>query len=139
MVYNIILDLETLWCIAKAKAMLFEIMPTTTRTTRLHRYQSLRSTGRRRRIFDKVFKEYKTILGGLTRKLLYRMAVILDAAIALNLVTGVKRQCLIEKQALDIYHTFLHGVSKMVKDFRNFDRVDQLECTEEVLPGVLHR
>ena len=61
------------------------------------------------------------------------MAVILDAAIALNLVTGVKRQCLIEKQALDIYHAFLHDVSKMVKDLRNFDRVDQLEWTEEVL------
>ena len=105
-------------------------MPT---TTRLHRYQSLHSTGRRRKMFDKVFKEYKSILGGRTKELLYRMAVILDAAIALNRVIRAKRQCSIEKQALDIYHNFLHNVSKMVRDLRNFQRVDQLEWTEEVL------
>ena len=105
-------------------------MPT---TTTLHRYQSLRSTGRRRKMFDKVFKEYKSILGGRTKELLYRMAVILDAAIALNRVIRAKRQCSIEKQALDIYHNFLHNVSKMVRDLRNFHRVDQLEWTEEVL------
>ena len=102
-------------------------------TTRLHRYQSLRSTGRRRKVFDKVFKEYKSMLGGRTKELLYRMAVILDAALVLNRVIRAKRQCSIEKQALEIYHNFLHDVSKMEKDLRNFQRVDQLEWTEEVL------
>lgn len=105
------------------------IMP----TTRLHRYQSLRSTGRRRKVFDKVFKEYKSILGGRTKELLYHMAVILDAAIALNRVTRAKRQCSIEKQALNIYHDFLQRVSKILKDLQKFHRLDQLEWTEEVL------
>lgn len=61
------------------------------------------------------------------------MAVILDAAIALNRVTRAKRQCSIEKQALNIYHDFLQRVSKILKDLRKFHRLDQLEWTEEVL------
>ena len=102
-------------------------------TTRLHRYHSLRSTGRRRKVFDNVFKEYRSMLGGRTKELLYRMALILDAALDLNRITRAKRQCSMEKQALDIYNTSLNHVSKIIKTLRNAHRVEQLEEAEEDL------
>ena len=102
-------------------------------TTRLHRYHSLRSTGRRRKVFDNDFKEYKRMLGGRTKELLFRMALILDAALDWNLFTERKRQCFIKTQASDIYNTSRYHVLKMIKTLRTAHRVEELEEKEEEL------
>ena len=77
---------------------------------RLQRYQSLRRTRHRGRAFVKMFIEYRNVLTHEIMGLLLKMADILDAGINLNRVTGVKRQCAVEKRVLDIYNDSLDGV-----------------------------
>ena len=80
---------------------------------RLQRYESLRRTRRRGRAFVKMFMEYRNVLTNEIMGLPLKMADILDASINLNPVTGVKRQCAVEKRALDIYDDSLDRVCKL--------------------------
>lgn len=106
-------------------------MPTTlnrlNRLNQLHRYHSLRHTGRRRKVFDDIFDDYRGMLGDRAEKLLCRMADVLDAGLGLNHITGVKRQCAIEKRARDIYNANLTHVSRMMRALPNAQKVEQLE------------
>ena len=106
-------------------------MPTTlnrlNRLNQLHRYHSLRHMGRRRKVLDNIFDDYRGMLGDRAEKLLCRMADVLDAGLGLNHITGEKRQCVIEKRARDIYNAHLTHVSRMMKALPNTQKVEQLE------------
>ena len=62
--------------------------------------------------------------------LLLKMADILDASINLNRVTGVKRECAVEKRALDIYNDSLDRVCKMAGNLMKATRMEKLEKRE---------
>ena len=55
-----------------------------------------------------------------------KMADVLDASINLNCVTGVKRQCAVEKRALEIYNDSLDRVCKMAGDLMKATRMEEL-------------
>ena len=62
--------------------------------------------------------------------LMLKMADILDASINLNRVTGVKRQCAVEKRALDINNDSLYRFCKMAGNLMKATRMEELEKRE---------